>query len=119
MRRVSTSAAQAAAFYTEALREGSVWTVRDGSGFPAPMTPDGRRAQPFWSLRSRAEKVVGTVAAYRGMVLVELPLDVFRSRWLQGLERDGLRVGLNWSGPRATGYDLEPSEVEVNLAARE
>jgi hypothetical protein len=73
---------------------------------------------PFWSLRSRAEKVITTVPAYEGFELVELTLAEFRSRWLPGLERDGLRVGLNWSGPRATGYDVHPSEVAAALASR-
>lgn len=118
IRSVSTSAAQAAAFYDEALREGSVWTIRDGAGYPAPLNPDGERAQPFWSLRSRAERVVAHVPAYAGFIVEELPLERFRERWLTGLERDGIRVGLNWSGARATGYDLAPGDVERNLAAR-
>ncbi len=114
---MSTSAAQAVAFYDEALREGSVWTTRDGGGYPAPLNPDGQRAQPFWSLRSRAERVVAHVHAYAGFIVEELPLERFRERWLTGLERDGIRVGLNWSGTRATGYDVAAVDVERNLAA--
>lgn len=71
---------------------------------------------PFWSLRSRAERVIGNVAAYEGFVVFEVSLEEFRSRWLTGLERDGLLVGLNWSGPSATGYDLAAVDVERNLA---
>lgn len=114
---MSTSAAQAAAFYDEALRGGSVWTIRDGAGYPAPLNPEGERAQPFRSLRSRAERVVAEVPAYAGFVVEELPLERFRERWLTGLERDGIRVGLNWSGTRATGYDVAAVDVERNLAA--
>ncbi len=73
---------------------------------------------PFWSLRSRAEKVVATVSAYEEFGMVEVTLAEFTSRWLPALERDGLRVGLNWSGPRATGYDVHPSEVAAALASR-
>lgn len=114
---MSTSAAQAAAFYDEALREGSVWTIRDSAGYPAPLNPDGERVQPFWSRRSRAERIVAEVPAYAGFVVEELPLERFRERWLTGLERDGIRVGLNWSGTRATGYDVAAADVERNLAA--
>ena len=114
---MSTSAAQAAAFYDEALHGGSVWTIRDGAGYTAPLNPEGERAQPFWSLRSRAERVVAEVPAYAGFVVEELPLERFRERWLTGLERDGIRVGLNWSGTRATGYDIAAVDVERNLAA--
>lgn len=114
---MSTSSAQAAAFYTEALREGAVWTVRDEAGFPAPMNSEGVRAHPFWSLRSRVDRVVEHVADYAGLTPTQIPLDVFRSRWLPGMARDGLHVGLNWSGQHATGYDLAADAVETNLAA--
>jgi hypothetical protein len=115
---MSASAAQADAFYREVVEHSTVWGVRDTDGFPAPEAPEGR-AMPFWSLRSRAEGIVAKVPAYAGFEVVSLPLDVWRSRWLPGLQRDGLRVGLNWSGEEATGYDLLPSEVEAGLAARD
>jgi hypothetical protein len=115
---VSISAAQADAFYRESLEAGEVWGVQDASGFPAPETVDGGRAMPFWSKRSRAERVVATVPAYAGFEVVSIPLDAFRERWLPGLGRDGLLVGLNWSGDRATGYDVEPASVEASFAAR-
>lgn len=116
---VSISAAHADAFYTEVLRERSVWTLCDSKGFPAPVNTDGRRSAPFWSLRSRAERIARSVPAYANMEPVEIGIDVWRERWLPGLERDGLLVGLNWSGDRATGYDLQPADVERSLAARE
>jgi len=37
---------------------------------------------------------------------------------LPGLAKDGIRVGLNWSGARAVGYDLEPDDVEDSLSVR-
>ncbi|MFC8192224.1 DUF2750 domain-containing protein [Cellulomonas sp. NPDC057328] len=114
---MSTSAAQAAAFYEEALRERSVWTIRDGAGYPAPLNADGERAQPFWSLRSRAERIVAQLPAYAGFVVEEVPLNRFRERWLCGLGSDGIRVGLNWSGARATGYDAAAADVERRFAA--
>ncbi len=115
-RPVSVSAAQANAFYGEVIEHSTVWGVRDTEGFPAPETPEGR-AMPFWSLQSRAEAIVAKVPAYQGFTVLSLPLDEWRSRWLPGLQRDGIRVGLNWSGGGATGYDLLADEVEANLAA--
>jgi hypothetical protein len=114
---VSVAAAQADAFYREVLRAGHVWAIRDEDGFPAPQASQDR-AMPFWSKRSRAAKVIENVEAYSGFDPVPLALDEWRSRWLPGLAKDGIRVGLNWSGSRATGYDLTPEEVEANLAAR-
>jgi len=115
---MNASAAQADAFYREALEHGTVWSVRDAGGFPAPETPEGR-AMPFWSLESRVQKIVESVPAYSGFEVVSIPLTDWRSRWLPGLERDGVRAGLNWSGSAASGYDLPPQDVERNLSARE
>ena len=116
---MTASAAQAEAFYGEVLHAGTVWTVCDASGIPAPKNGDGQRAMPFWSKESRAQKVVATVAAYSGFATQSVPLAEWRERWLPGLIKDGLMVGLNWSGASATGYDLLPAEVEANLSARE
>ena len=116
---MTTSAAQAAAFYAEALAHGTVWGVRDANGFPAPLNGDGARAMPFWSTRSRAEVVVANVVAYAGFEPVEVPLERWKAEWLPGLERDGLLVGLNWAGDRAQGYDVTAADVLRNLTARE
>jgi hypothetical protein len=73
---------------------------------------------PFWSTERRAQRVIDSVAAYRGFEVVALPLEQWRSRWLRGLKSDDLLVGLNWSGTRATGYDVDPDDVEHNLSSR-
>jgi len=114
---VSTSAAQADAFYREVLEQDAVWSIKDSEGFPAPKTPEGR-TMPFWSLRSRADLVISTVPAYAGFEAVAIPLSEWRSRWLPGLKRDGVRVGLNWAGPNAMGFDVEPDAVEQRIVAR-
>jgi hypothetical protein len=116
---MSISAAHADAFYVEVLREREVWGIRDDGGFPAPRNPDGYRAMPFWSLRTRAVRVIERVEAYAGFVPEAIPLDVWREHWLTGLEQDGVHVGLNWSGPRAAGFDVAAPDVGRNLAARE
>lgn len=113
---MSVSAAHASAFYREVAEQGAVWTVRDDGGFPAPRNGSGVRSMPFWSLRSRAEAVVTNVPAYSTFELHEIPLAEFRDRWLPGLEEDGVLVGVNWSGERATGYDIEPATVISALA---
>jgi Protein of unknown function (DUF2750) len=108
---VSQSASQAAAWREDVRNAASVWTVEDDNGIPAPANAEGRRSMPFWSSRSRVQRIVATVPAYARFRPREVPLDEFRSRWLDGLERDGLLVGVNWSGSSATGYDVEPSVV--------
>lgn len=114
---MTTSAAQADAFYREVLARGEVWTIRDAGGIPAPEV-DGHRAMPFWSAESRAGRIIARAEAYRGFEAVAVDLAEWRSRWLPGLQKDGLQVGLNWSSERATGYDVDPDEVERTLSAR-
>jgi Protein of unknown function (DUF2750) len=117
---MSQAASQAAAFYTQSVENDAVWTVRDEGGYPAPENREGRRSQPFWSSLSRVERIIENVPAYDGFEPEEIALSTFLDEWLPELESDGLLIGLNWSGERATGYDLEPNAVKeaVEEAAR-
>jgi uncharacterized protein DUF2750 len=114
---MSQSASQAAAFYRDVAEHRRVWTIRDAGGCPAPVGDRGLRSMPFWSSASRAQKVVDEVAAYSCFQIVELGWVEFRDRWLPGLARDGLLVGLNWSGVSATGYDVEAAAVLKSIEA--
>ena len=114
---MSVAAAQTAAFYAEVAESGLVFTIRDEEGFPAPMGRSGVRSQPFWSKRSRAERIIKNVAAYQDMYVVEVTRDDWLNKWLPGLESDGMLVGINWSGKGATGYDLSPSDAARNVRA--
>ena len=74
---------------------------------------------PFWSLKSRAQKVVDTVPAYRDFEVEPVSLVDFRDAWLPDLESNGFLVGVNWSGKGASGCDLSPADVLAGLAAAE
>ena len=110
------SASQVADFYREVAATGLIWTIRDEGGFPAPLNADGDRTQPFWSSRSRVERIIESVAAYRGFIPVEIALHDFLERWVVGLAKDGILVGVNWTGVRATGYDIAPASVAECIA---
>ncbi|MFO0965984.1 MAG: DUF2750 domain-containing protein [Gemmataceae bacterium] len=114
---MSQAASQATAFYKEVARTGRLWTIRDADGFPAPMTASGHRAQPFWSSRSRAERVIKNVSAYAGFNAVEVLWDEFCAKWVTDLWAEGIKVGINWSGKHAVGYDLEPSDLQRRVEA--
>ena len=112
---MSASASQAAAFYRDVAATRRVWTIRDAGGYPAPKGAGGVRAQPFWSSRSRAERIIRTVPAYAGFTPEELSWEEFRDRWLPLLERERMAVGVNWSGATATGYDVVPATVRAAI----
>ena len=98
-------------------REGGVWTIRDDAGFPTSTNQSNEAAMPFWSSETRARLTIETVASYRNFTPHQLTLEVFRDRWLVGLENDALRVGINWSGERATGFDVAPADARRRLAS--
>jgi len=114
---MSQSASQAWAFYREVAKTRVVWTVRDGGGFPAPMNSSGERAQPFWSSRSRVERIIRSVPAYSGFEPYEVSWQDFVIKWVPDLVKDGLLIGVNWSGKRAVGYDIEPDNLVRNVEA--
>ena len=105
------SAPQAHAFYRDVAKTRIVWTIKDSGGYPAPMTSSGKRSHPFWSSESRIRRIQKLAPAYAGFELVEISWQDFRDEWLPGLEKDGLLVGVNWSGKDVTGYDLDPAWV--------
>jgi Protein of unknown function (DUF2750) len=117
---VTVSAAQADAFYLEVAQDRCVWTIQDEGGIPAPMdSHSGQRCMPFWSKRSRAQRVIDTLPAYAGFRAdLKIELNVWFERWLPGLEQDGMLIGVNWSGKRATGYDMSSADMLRNLTAR-
>jgi hypothetical protein len=114
---MSQSALHAAAFYKEVAKTRVLWTIRDSGGFPAPMTSSGHRAQPFWSSRSRAARVIKNVPAYADFEPIEVSWDEFCSSWVHKLTRDQIKVGVNWSGKNAEGYDLDPDFVQRAVQA--
>jgi hypothetical protein len=108
---LSQSAVQWSTFIKEIIKYRKIWTIKDDGGIPTSTNIDGETSMPFWSLKSRAEKIIENVPAYSGFQPYEIKFDDFLNRWLKGLEKDGLYLGVNWSGKRATGYDMKPKEV--------
>jgi len=113
---MSQAASQAWAFYRDVAKNGRLWTIRDEGGFPAPQGSKGR-AQPFWSSLSRVQRILEAVPAYRGFEPYEISWGDFCEKWVPVLARDDIRVGVNWSGARAVGYDLEPASVQRSVEA--
>ena len=114
---MSQAASQAWAFYREVATIRIVWTVRDDGGFPAPLTSSGKRAQPFWSSRSRVERIFKTVPAYAGFVPYAVSWADFCEKWVPEFVRDDMLLGVNWSGKRAVGYDIEPENLVRSVQA--
>ena len=110
------SASQAHAFYRDVARTRKLWSCCDDVGFPQPKTSFGGRAQPFWSSLTRVQKIIKTVPAYAIVVPYELTWDEFLAEWVPDLKESGVKVGVNWSGKGAVGYDMDPDDVVANVS---
>ncbi|MEY2242161.1 DUF2750 domain-containing protein [Streptomyces sp. BF23-18] len=107
--QVSTSGAQAAAFFRDIARTRTVWWVRDDDGCPISVARSGHAAFPYWSSATRAQRAVQLWGPqFRA---VSMPLDHWRSAALPDLAKEDLRIGINWSGERLTGWDFTVGEV--------
>lgn len=115
---MSQSASQAAIFYQDVEKNKILFTIKDDKGYPAPMTSSGKRSMPFWSSKSRVEKIIKNVPAYNDFKPIEITLKEFYGYWLNELEKDDQLVGINWSGKNAVGYDLEPRYIKEWLDTR-
>ena len=79
-------------------------------------TPEGH-AVTVWSSSARAQRTKAIVTAYEPYEVTSVPWQVFRDRWLPDLAREGLRVGVTWSGEKAVGYALDVHEVRERVVA--
>ena len=112
---MSQSGSQAAAFFRDVRRNRVVWLVQNDDGSPTHLSADGTRSLPFWSTSARAQRA----AAIWGNELraESMPLDTWCERVLPDAARDGLVIGVNWSGPRLVGWSFTTTEVHNRLAA--
>ena len=113
--KMSQAGSQAWAFYRDVAENRKLWTIRDKGGFPAPQNQNGKRAQPFWSSISRVKRIIKNVPAYSGFKPYEISWKHSVSRWVPGLTKDNILVGINWSGYNAVGYDVEPHRLQQSV----
>jgi hypothetical protein len=112
---MSQSGSQAAAFFRDVRESRVVWLVRDDDGSPTHLSADGTRSFPFWSTSPRAQRAAKIWG--RGLRVDSMPLDTWCDLVLPDAARDGLVIGINWSGPRLVGWSFTPREVLNRLAA--
>lgn len=112
---MTQAASQASAFYEEVASSRSAFTLLDHGNFLVFRVRDVD-VVPFWSSRTRIARVQKDHARYRAFDCDEIDLDALVSRTFPDLEREGIHVGVNWSGARLTGYDVPVADVLKNLA---
>ncbi len=112
---MSQSTPDAAEFYREVAQTRRLWCCRSTDGIPQSVTSRGRRAQPFWSNLPRVKQIIRRVPAYVHFLPQELTWEDFLSQRVPELMASGTIIGLNWSGKRAVGFELEPQDVVAHV----
>ena len=72
---LSQAAAHWNAFIKEIINHRKIWTIRDAGGIPTSTNIDGETSMPFWSLKSRVEKIFENVPDYKGFQQYEIGFD--------------------------------------------
>ncbi|MGW7718596.1 DUF2750 domain-containing protein [Streptomyces chartreusis] len=112
---MSQSGSQAAAFFRDVHQSRVVWLVRDDDGSPTRLSEDGTRSLPFWSTSARAQRAAKIWG--HGLRVESMPLDTWCECVLPDAGRDGLVIGINWSGQRLVGWSITSVQVLNRLAA--
>jgi hypothetical protein len=108
---MSASSVQAHQFYKDVAKNREVWTVRKGDVFAKLTLGDGRITTPFWSTRSRVERVIKSIPVYAGSEPVRIPFDEFIRDWIPPIQQEGGLLGINWSGASLRGFNLDAEFV--------
>jgi len=111
---MTTSSAQASKFYEQVVEDGRVFTfLAEGSFLVFPMR-DGE-VVPFWSSATRLARIRNHHPKYRQYEIDEIPLSKFLDDVVPQLAAEDIRIGVNWSGKRLTGYDISTDDLQKNI----
>jgi hypothetical protein len=108
---MSNSSAQAHQFYKDVVKNREVWTVRKGEVFAKVTLQDGRTSTPFWSTRSRVDRVINTIPVYAGSEPVRIGFDEFVQNWVPKIKQERGLLGINWSGTSLRGFNIDADFV--------
>jgi hypothetical protein len=114
---MSNASAQAHQFYREVAKNREVWTVRKGDVLAKATLRDGKTSTPFWpttpfwSTRTRIERVLQSIPVYAGSEPVRITFDEFTRDWIPRIRQEQGLLGINWSGPSLRGFNLDPDFV--------
>jgi len=110
---------QANAFCREVLASGEVFMIEhERDGVMTFHLAGDQHARPAWSSRNRVIRMLEGPLAGSGRVVTRLSWHDFVSSILRDAATEGVLIGLNWSGPRARGYNLHPSDVLSRVEAQ-
>lgn len=100
------------AFYREVAENKMLYTIIDDKGIPTPTNSEGELVMPFWSNQQNALNFIEQSSGFNGFKVFEVDWEIFSEKWIPGIAKDDLMVGLNWQQAEAENC---VSEVELLL----
>jgi hypothetical protein len=98
-------------FLTQVTQEGQVWTLKGSDGFIA-FSDEGKHCFPFWPSAACASALA--TDDWADCRAEPLALDVFMTRWLTGMAKDGRLVAV-FPAPDGSGVVIEPETLLQDL----
>jgi hypothetical protein len=100
------------AFLARVIQQVEVWTLKGDDGFIAFSDDDGRDCFPFWPDAACAKALA--TEDWGDCRPEPLALDVFMTRWLPGMAKDG-RLAAVFPAPDGSGVVVEPETLLQDL----
>lgn len=114
---MSVAAASYAKFCSEVVATRRAYTfTENGELLIYPVA--GAEVVPFWSSRSRLERIVSMLPKYAKYEITELTDREFND-WLGQLDSESILVGANWAGQRLTGYNVRVADLRAAMEYQE
>ncbi|MDZ5472904.1 DUF2750 domain-containing protein [Bacillus sp. 31A1R] len=105
-------------FVKRVLKSNLVWGLESDEGWCICESNEFEDTEVmiFWSDEAYAKQcAIEEWSHYRPS---SIPLEAFMNAWLNGMEEDGLLVGVNWNA-KLIGLELEPLELLKELQGTE
>jgi hypothetical protein len=100
------------AFLARVTQQGQVWTLKGDDGFIAFSDDEGRDCFPFWPDAACATALA--THDWADCRAEPLGLDVFMTRWLPGMAKDGRMVAV-FPAPDGAGVVIAPETLLDDL----
>jgi hypothetical protein len=111
---MSNASSNASDFYKTVAENKMIYTLlSDGCYLVFPI--NGIETVPFWSSKSRMEKIQKLHSQYQEYDVDETDLESFMNKSLPDLQDEKIHFGINWSGKKLSGYNLTADELRANL----
>lgn len=107
---METPSINEAVFYNEVSQFKSVWTIFKNE-IPTFENNEGVSSMALWSTQDRALNFTKADSSFSGFSPLEIPLELFISKWASDLKDKNLTIIINWLSRKHPGLEEEPEKI--------